>query len=76
MKEYLHYDNPNELSVEEREKAIVEMFKLLSCNSLCANLKVLNKNYSMAFGKKHGRTIEDVTIINISPSGLYRRVEQ
>ena len=76
MKKHLHYDNPNELSVEEREKAIIEMFKLLSCNSLCANLKVLSKDYSMAFGKKNDRTITNVKIINISPSGLYRRVEQ
>lgn len=76
MKNIFHYTNPNELSIEEREKGIVEMFKLLSCNSLCANLKVLNKDYSMAFGKKNGRIISNAKIINISPSGLYRRIEQ
>ena len=76
MKRFFHYANPNELSLEEREKGIIELFKLLSCNSLCANLKVLNKDYSKTFGRKNEKVIDQTTFVNISPSGLYRRIEQ
>ena len=75
MKEYFCYNEPEKLTIEEREKIIVEMLKLLKVNSGSANLKFLDSSYSMAFGKKNGRIIEQFKIINQSVTGLYGRIE-
>ena len=73
LKGYLNKDMLNEISIEIKEKTLLELFKLLKFNSACANLKLLNSQASIAFGKKHGRTIEHATIINKSVTGLRTR---
>ena len=75
MKEYFCYNDQEKLTIEEREKVIIEMLKLLKLNSSTANLKFLDSSYSMAFGKKNDRIIEQPKIINQSVTGLYRRIE-
>ena len=44
--------------------------KLLKCNSQNANFKFLSPNFSSAFGKKNGRTIENCIIYNKSKTGI------
>lgn len=63
------YDNID-CSLENKEKLIIQLLGLLKCNSVNANLKFLNSKYSMAFGKKHGRTIEHAIITNKSVTGI------
>lgn len=58
------------MTLENKEKLIIELLKLLKCNSVNANLKFLNEKYSMAFGKKNGRIIENFTNINKSVTGI------
>ncbi len=74
LKEIKQLFNLESLSLEEKEKVIVEMFKLLKYNSTCANLKFLKA--SIAFGKKHGRTIEHATIISQSTTGLWKSEDE
>lgn len=71
MKKFFCYDNLNDLTIELKEKIIIEMLKLLKTNSETANLKFLDSTYSMAFGKKHGKTVENCQIINKSVTGIY-----
>ena len=77
-KEYVLYQNlldemkqmfKKDLTCEEKEKAIIEMLKLLKFNSACANLKFLNA--STAFGRKEKRIIDHATIITQSTTGLW-----
>lgn len=75
MKEYFHYKNMEILTTEEREKSIIELLKLLNCNSTNANLKFLNDSYSSAFGKKNDRIISETKIVHTSVTGIYRRIE-
>ena len=70
LKEYLNELSIKNLSIEDKEKVLIELFKLLKFNSKCANLKFLNSKASIAFGKKHGRTISNPIIIYKSPTGL------
>ena len=69
MKEMFKINSTEKLNPEDKEKVILEMFKLLKCNSACANFKFLNE--SIAFGKKNGRIINDGIIINQSATGLW-----
>ena len=69
MKEMFKINSTEKLNTEDKEKVILEMFKLLKCNSACANFKFLNE--SIAFGKKNGRIINDGIIINQSATGLW-----
>ena len=58
------------MNIETKEKVLQELFKLLKCNSSCANLKFLNTKASTFFGKKNGRIISNAIIIKRSPAGL------
>ncbi len=51
---------------------VLELFKLLKCNSCNANLKLLNKTikFSDRVGRKHGVNIKTGTLIYKSPAGL------
>ena len=64
-------NNINKLETSEKEIIIKQMFNLLKPNSLTANLKQLNSKYPMAFGKKNGRIISHMKIINKSVTGIY-----
>lgn len=70
MKMMFCIDNLEFLTLEQKEKVIIEMLHLLKVNSVNANLKFLNSSYSSAFGKKNDRTIEHAIIINRSVTGL------
>ncbi len=58
-------------TLENKEKIIKEMFKLLNTSSLTANMKSWNKDYSTAFGRKNKKTINHVKIINKSITGIW-----
>ena len=58
------------MNLETKEKVLQELFKLLKCNSSCANLKFLNAKASSFFGRKNERTISNAIIIKKSPAGL------
>ncbi len=66
-------DEEVKLEIEAKEKVIIQLLKLLKCDSDTANLKFLDNSYSMAFGKKNGRIIDHATIINKSVTGLRSR---
>lgn len=70
LKEMFHPTKVQDFTLVEKENTIIQLMKLLRCNSETANLKFLNSKYSMAFGKKHGRIISTATIINSSVTGL------
>ena len=70
LRGYLNDKSIKNLSIEDKEKALKELFNLLKCNSKCANLKFLNFKASSYFGKKNGRIISNATIIYKSPTGL------
>ena len=59
-----------DISLENKEKIIIEMFKLLKADSITANMKFLNRDYSSAFGRKHGKPVDHAIIINKSVTGL------
>ena len=69
IKEMFKINSAEKLNVEDKEKAIIEMFKLLKCNSACANLKFLNA--SSFYGRKEKRIIQHGFIINQSATGLW-----
>lgn len=71
MKDMFKYNDIKSLEIEEKEVIIKQMLNLLRANSLIANLKLLNKNYSGVFGRKHSRMIEHTKIINKSVTGIY-----
>ncbi len=70
LKEMIGYNDLTNLSEEEKENTIIELMKLLKCNSQNANFKFLSPNFSSAFGKKNGRTIENCIIYNKSKTGI------
>ncbi len=70
IKEFLSDDVLNNITIDTKEKTLLELFKLLKFNSATANLKCLDSNLSLAFGKKHSRIISHFTIINKSVTGL------
>ena len=74
MKEIFKINQEEKLNIEDKEKAILEMFKLLKFNSSTANLKFLNS--SIAFGKKHSRIINHSIIINQSTTGLWEQTNE
>ena len=55
---------------------IVELLKLLKCNSANANFKFLNDKFSTAFGKKNGRIIENVIIKSNSYTGIWSKYNE
>lgn len=66
-------DMLDELSLEEKEKIIRAMFRLLKCDSRTADLKFLEyggKNMSGSFGRKNELTIEHAKIYYQSVTGL------
>lgn len=68
MKEKFNYPYLEKNSIENLEKIIREVFKLLRVNSACADLKFLGM--SSYFGKKNRRIIETCHIITKSYTGL------
>lgn len=73
LKSMINYDNIEFNNIENKENIIKQLTKLLNCKSDTANLKFLSDKYSQAFGKKHGRTIENCTLINLSATGIYKK---
>lgn len=71
IKVMFKYNNVKLLSVSDKEIIVLEMFKLLQCNSVTANLKALDSDYSSAFGRKKGCNIEHAKIINTSTTGIW-----
>lgn len=71
MKKMFKVNDMESLTIEEKEEIIKQMFNLLKANSLCANLKSIDKKYSSTFGRKHERTISHTKIINKSTTGIY-----
>ena len=63
--------NESLISIEYKEKAIIELLKLLRFNSKNANFKHIK--HSLAFGKKNDRVIEHATLITQSVAGLKER---
>ena len=77
LKEMINYDKHyNDLAIEEKEKIIKELTKLLNCKSDNANFKFLNGKYSSAFGKKHSRIIDVMKLINKSTTGLREDINE
>ena len=76
LKSMINYDNLDINSTESKEKIIVELLKLLKCNSTNANFKFLNDKFSTAFGKKNGRIIENVIIKSNSYTGIWSKYNE
>lgn len=76
LKSMINYANLDINSTEIKEKIIIELLKLLKCNSATANFKFLNDKYSSAFGKKHGRTIENVIVKSNSYTGIWSKYNE
>lgn len=70
LRGYLNDESIKNLSFEDKEKTLKELFNLLKCNSKRANLKFLNSKASSDFGRKNNRIISNATIIYKSPTGL------
>jgi CRISPR-associated endonuclease Csn1 len=70
LKKYLCIESLEILPIETKEQIIIEILKLLKCNSANANFKFLNEKYSSAFGKKNDRIIEHAKIITKSVTGI------
>lgn len=70
LKEMIGCEDLTNLSEIEKENTIIELMKLLKCDSQTANFKFLNVKFSSAFGRKHGRTIENCIIYNKSRTGI------
>ena len=60
----------NKYSIEEKENIVKQLTKMLNCKSDNANFKFLSSNFSIAFGKKNGRSISNCKIINKSVTGI------
>lgn len=76
LKSMINYDNLDINSTENKEKIIIELLKLLKCNSSNANFKFLNDKYSSAFGKRHRRTIENVIVKRNSYTGIWSKYNE
>lgn len=70
LKEIVCYDDMKLFSIQQKENIIIQLMNLLKCNSMNANFKFLSSKYSSAFGKKNGRIIDNVIIINNSVTGI------
>lgn len=70
LKEYINNETIKILSIEEKEKTLKELFKLLKFNSASANLKFLNSTASTTFGRKKGQTISNAIIVHKSTTGI------
>lgn len=70
LKDMIHFEDLSLLSLDEKEKTIIELLHLLKCDSKCANFKFLDSKYSMAYGRKHHKIIRNATINNKSFTGI------
>ena len=70
LKQLINYDDYSIFTIEEKEKIIKELTKLLNCKSDNANFKFLNEKYSSAFGRKIVHIIDSIKISNKSYTGL------
>ena len=73
LKNIVNYENIDENSIEDKEKIIKELTKLLNCKSDNANFKFLNSKYSSIFGRKNEKTIQICNLINLSTTGVYQK---
>jgi len=73
LKHIVCYDHLVDLSLEEKEKIIIELLRLLKCDSANANFKFLDSSYSSAFGKKNSRIISSAIIKYHSVTGIRGR---
>ena len=71
IKDLFKLNDSEKLKIDEKEQAIIEMFKLLKCNSACANLKFLKANDR--FGRCSQKNISKSIIINQSTTGLWKK---
>jgi hypothetical protein len=76
LKQITKYDDNFDFSVENKEKIIIQLTKLLNCKSDNANFKFLSDSYSSAFGKKHSRTIEHCSYINKSVTSIHEVINE
>ena len=76
LKSFLSDDSIAMLTLDEKEKTLIELFKLLKFNSKCANFKFLNSNLSNYWGKKNGRIISNPTLIYKSTTGLKESIKK
>ena len=76
LKSMINYANLDINSTENKEKIIIELLKLLKCNSANANFKFLNDKNSSAFGKKNDRTIENVIVKSNSYTGIWSKYNE
>lgn len=63
-----------DLSLENKELVIKELFKLLKANSTYSNLKFIDG--SSGFGRKNGKSITNFKRINTSVSGLWENIDE
>lgn len=73
LKPKIHYNNLDDLSLEKKEKLIIQLLNLLKCNSELANLTFLD-NGSSEFGRKKNINISNGTITNKSVSGIKENI--
>lgn len=73
LKQYISDNTIQAMNIEEKEKVLFELFKMLKFNSTNANLKVIDSNAPSEFGRITDRTIEHAIIINKSITGLKER---
>lgn len=69
IKKIFGKDNFHNFSILDKEKAILETFKLLKCDRLTANYKIFNNKES--FARKNSKTISNVKLISKSVTGLW-----
>ncbi len=70
LRSYINQNTIENMDIETKEKTLLELFKLLKCNSQTANLKHLNEKASARFGRIKGKKISNATIIKKSPCGI------
>lgn len=70
LKQMINYDNYNGFTIEEKEKIIKELTKLLNCKSDNANFKFLNEKYSKSLGRKNACMIDNMKLISKSLTGI------
>jgi CRISPR-associated endonuclease Csn1 len=70
------YNENFDFSVENKEKIIIQLTKLLNCKSDNANFKFLSDSYSSAFGKKNGRTIEHCSYVSKSVTSIHEAINE
>ena len=76
LKSFLSDDSIAILTLEEKEKTLIELFKLLKFNSKYANFKFLGNGLSTTFGRKQARIVNNPTLICKSTTGLKESIRE